>query len=264
MKKFLTAVATACLVISLGSGVALAASHEVPAEMPDIVPVETWTCKFNDGKTMGDLNTVIAEWNEWLDDEAVTDYFAAVVTPNYFGEQLFDVGWLGAWADGNAMGAGTNLWVTEGGDMAAKFFEVLTCGSHSNFASLNIKPPSDDDDEGDDSFVLDFTNCSVKEGKTFDDVMAGMNAWAEYQAENGFQNSTWMMFPIYGESNNDYDFKVVEGHDDHIGFGADYELMGNGGHWRKNSEIFESLIDCDVARVYDAMTVREMQSDDDE
>jgi hypothetical protein len=66
------------------------------------------------------------------------------------------------------------------------------------------------------------------------------------------------MFPIHGESDTGYDFKVVNSHESHTTFGAGFELMGNGGHWRKSSELFEDLLDCDIARVYDATQVREM------
>lgn len=261
MKKTTTTLAS--VLLCLGPGIVLADAHEEAATIPNIVPVETWTCNFNDGKSMTDLNTVVGEWNDWLDEEQVADYFAAVLTPAYYGEVMFEVGWLGAWKDGNAMGTGTDMWVNEGGELAAKFFEVINCDSHTNFASMNIKRPGEDE-EGDKTFVLSFANCSAKEGRNFDDVMAGMNAWAEHQAANGFQNSTWMMFPVYGESNTGYDFKFVEGHDDHAGLGADYELMGNGGHWRKNSEIMDDLLDCDIARVYNATAVREMASEDED
>lgn len=262
MKTILTMRATTFLTVCLSSAVALADQHAEGAEYPDVVPVETWTCDFNDGRDMNDLNAVIGEWNEWLDEEEVNDYFAAVVTPHYFGEVMFDIAWLGAWRHGNAMGTGTDLWVTEGGELAAKFNEVLTCKSHTNFASMNIKPPGDDEDD-DTTFVLSFTNCSAEDGKTFDDIMAGLNAWAAHTTESGFQNSMWIMFPIYGESNTDYDFKVVEGYDDHSAFGNDYELMGNGGHWVKSGEIFDDLLECDVARVYDAKTVRDMEAGGD-
>lgn len=261
MKKILTTMFSVFLTTSLISGIALAQNQD--GEGPKWVPVETWTCDYNDGKGPADLDAVIDDFNDFLDDKGVTTYFAATVTPQYFGERLFDVGWLGAWKDGNAFGSSTDMWKAEGGEMATKIFDVLNCSSHTNFASTNIKPPKDDDDENDNTFVLVFTNCSVAEGRNFDEVMAGINAWAEHQTANGFQNSTYMMFPIFGESDDDYDFKLVHGHDDYSAFGAVYELMGNGGHWMKEVEIFEGLIDCDIARVYDARMVREMQDGDD-
>lgn len=240
---------------------ALAESHDEATLLPTIVPVETYTCDFNDGKTMADLMKVVDEWNDWADDQDIAGYFAAVLTPQFFGEFAFDVGWLGVAADGNVMGIVQDAWVNKGGEVAGMFNAVISCGSHTQFASMSIRPPGDDD-ESDRSFVLAFSNCSAKEGKSFSAVMDGMNAWAAYQAEAGFGNATWMMFPVYGESDDDYDFKVVEGYDDYAAFGNDFELMGNGGHWRKSGEIFDALLDCDVARVYDGLTVREMEAAD--
>jgi hypothetical protein len=237
---------------------ALAESHDETMQLPTIVPVETYTCDFNDGKTMADLMKVVAEWNDWADDQDITAYYAALLTPQFFGELAFDVGWLGAAGDGNVMGKVQDAWVNKGGAVAEMFNEVISCCSHTQFASMAIRPPGDDD-EDDTTFVLTFSNCSAKDGKNFSDVMDGMNAWATHQEENGFKNATWMMFPVYGESDDDYDFKVVEGYDDHTAFGSDFELMGNGGHWRKSGEIFDELLDCDISRVYDARTVREME-----
>ncbi|MBT8101052.1 MAG: hypothetical protein KJO82_14955 [Gammaproteobacteria bacterium] len=201
MQSNLTATA---LILCLSTSIALADGHEI--EEPNFVPVETFTCKFKDGADHDDLNDVIEEWNTYMDDEGVDNYFAATVQPHYVGEFAFDIGWLGAWADGNAMGAGTDNWLSTGGELNAKFLSVLDCQSHTNFASVNLKPPKDDDD---------------------------------------------------------YDFKYVEGYDDHTAVGADYERMGNGGAWRKNQELTGELLDCDVARLYNATVVRAMTMDDE-
>ena len=261
MKRVIVTLASTLL--CLGTASAIADSHAEQQDGPGWTPVETWTCDFRDGKTLEDLQEVTAEWNEFLDDEGVDYYFGAIVMPNYFGEIMFDAGWLGAWKDGNAMGSGTDMWLGKGGEVGEKFNEVCTWKSHTNFASTNIKPPPGEDEEDDKSFVLNFSNCKIHEGKKFDDLMTNMNAWADYATEHGFQHSIWMMFPVYGESNNDYHFKMLEGHDNHAALGADYELMGNGGHWVKRNELMNEVFDCDVPRVYDAMTVRDWADEDD-
>jgi len=181
---------------------------------------------------------------------------------NSDGNFRVDVGWIGVWPDGNAMGAGTDLWITEGGEVGAGFFEVLDCTSHSNFVSLKVKSEPQNEDESDNSFVASFSNCSLEEGKTFDEFMAAHNAWNTYADENGFVNSAWVWWPIFGESNNDYDFKYVSGASDHTTFGANYQLFSDG-HWQKRSELFKDLLDCDISRVYDGTTVRRMADDDD-
>ena len=259
MKKVLVTLASTLL--CLGAGSAAADAHEDGQEGPVWVPVETWTCDFRDGQGLEDLQEVTADWNELMDDEGVDYYYAALLLPNYFGEVMFDVGWLGAWTDGNQMGAGTDMWMNVGGEVGDRFNEVCDWKSHTNFASTNIKP-APESEEDDKSFVVTFSNCKAHEDKKFEDVMANVNAWAQYASENGFENSIWMMFPVWGESNNDYHFKLLEGHDDHSALGAAYELMGNGGHWVKNSEIMNEVVNCDIARVYDGITVRDWADDD--
>ena len=256
--KILAALACALLAPAM----AAAESHEEGPAMPPMMPVDTYTCDYVDGKGMDDLMEVVKEFNDWADDEDITDYYAALVMPQFFGERMFDVGWLGASADGNALGSVMESWVTEGGEVAAMFNEVIDCTSHTQFASMTIRPPANQEDEDDDRFVLTFTNCSPRDENSFADVMGGLNAWVEYSSANGFDSAIWMMFPIYGESNNDYAFKVVEGYDDYLSFGNEFELMGNGGHWAKSAEILEPLLDCDIARVYDGVTIRRMETDD--
>lgn len=259
MKKILLAAVSAALCMySAGAW-----SQDAAADGPRWIPVDTYTCDFRSGKTMAELDAVIEEWNKWMDAQGVGDYFAAVVTPQYYGERLFEVGWLGAWKDGNAMGAGTDSYLTKGAAIGMKFDAVVDCSSHTNFVSTMIKPPVSDDEEGDNKFVLDFTNCSIRDGQDFEAVMGGLQAWAEHQSANGFQNSTYMMFPIFGEKNDDYAFKIVEGHDDYTAFGADYERMSNGGHWMKQEELLAGLVKCDSPRVYDARTVREFADDEE-
>lgn len=263
MRHLMIWLIAASVSISLGSGIALADSHESEMKLPTIVPVETWTCDFRDGKNMNDLKAFTEDFNAWLDGEEYQDYFAALVVPHYFGEKMFDVGWLGAWRDGNAMGSGIDLWQADGGELAAKFASIVDCGSHTQFGSMRMRAAPEDDGPDDGQFVPTFTNCSVKEGRNFEEVMAAMKTWAEYQDEHDFNASEWMMFPIHGESNTDYDLKFVTGFSDHAERGADFELMGNGGHWVKNSEIFDGLLDCDVSRVYDGYTIRNMAGDDE-
>lgn len=243
----------------LSTGSAMADSHE--SEAPVFSPVEGWTCNYNDGKGPADLDKATAAWNKWMDDEGQGDYFAFTMTPNYFGERPFDVAWIGVWADGNAMGAGTDLWLNAGGDIAAGFDEVLTCDGHSNFASQNVKKPTQNDDESDDSFVVTFSNCSIEEGKTFDDYMAAQKEWNAYADEHGFTGGSWVWWPVFGESNNDYDFKIAGAVDDHTAMGANWQLYSEG-HYTKNSELFDDILDCDIGRVYDAKVRREMPDDE--
>lgn len=260
MKKILITAVSGLIVLFVGTGGALAQEE---AEEPNLVPVETFTCDFNDGKSMSDLQKVIDEWNDFLDKKGVDYYFAAVITPFYYGELAFDIGWLGAWADGSRMGAGTDMWLAEGSEINGKFFDVIDCKSHSNFVSMQVKEGPQDEDESDKNFVMSFSNCSMKDGKSFDDYLAAQEAWNAYQDEHGFSDSAWVMFPIFGETDDSYDFKAIGTNDDHTAFGNDYQLMSEG-HWRKSSELFDEVVDCDIGRLYNATVVRTMTAGEDD
>jgi len=260
MKKILTAAVSATMFLFVAGGAAIAQEEE--ADEMQAVPVETYACNYRDGKGPGDLDPAIDAWNEWLDDEGVDDYFAATITPKFYGELPFDVAWLGAWTDGHAMGKGTDRWVYESGDLPAQFFEVIDCESHANFVSIQVREQADTGAEPDDHFVLNFSNCSFKEdGGGFDGLMAAQGEWNAYSDEHGFVNSAWIWFPIAGETNNDYDIKYIVGTPDHTTSGANWQLYAEG-HWQKDEELFGNVLDCDISRVYDGTVRRRITAGD--
>jgi hypothetical protein len=262
MKKILTAAASALMFLFVGSGAAIAQDEE-KAEGPTFVPVEAFACNFNDGKGPEDLAAVVAEWNAWMDEQDANDYSAITLWPNFYGQRNFDVGWLGVWPDGNAMGAGMDSWMANGAEMASGFDAVLDCVSHTQFATVRIKAPDESDDDGDDSFVLSFSNCSFEEDATMDQLSAAQKEWNAYADEHGFVGGSWMMWPVWGESADaDYDFKSVSSAPNYTALGANWAKFADG-HYEKSNELFEELLDCDSARVYTAMAVRSAEDDDD-
>jgi hypothetical protein len=250
MKK--SAAAIAAMSVVCLSGELAADSHE-PAPLR-WVPVEAWTCDYRDGKGAADLDAVITDWNAWMDASDEHEYFAITLTPFYFGDDAFDVGWLGTWPNGEAMGRGMDRWVTEGGELSAKFFQVLDCDSHSNFATAELKSPGEG--PAPDNFVLTFSDCTGPESpEAWDQLFSGLADWFAYTTENGYLQGNWMMFPVYGGGGAEFDFKMVEGHDNHTQLGQDYQRYIDRRDWDKQGELIGSLMDCDDARVYQA-TVR--------
>jgi hypothetical protein len=253
MKKILTAALSAMMFLFVAGGAAIAQEEE--SDDTRALPVETWTCDFREGKGPADLDPVVDAWNEWMDSEGVDDYFAATILPQFYGELPFDIGWLGAWTDGHAMGKGTDQWVYDSGDLPGQFFEVFDCGSHTSFVSIRLREQADTGAEPDDHFVLNFSNCSFEEdGGGYEALMSAQAEWNAYSDEHGFVSSAWMWFPIAGEINEDYDFKYVVGTPDHTTSGANWQLFADG-HWQKSEELFDEILDCDISRVYDG-TVR--------
>ena len=262
MRKVSTMAAATVICVGIGAGPVLADEHE--SEALPVRPVEGWTCTYNDGKGRADLDKVNAEWNAWMDSTGQDDYLAFIMTPQFFGEWAFDVAWIGVARDGHAFGTGTDRWLSEGGEIGAKYGEVLTCSSHSAFISLNVKQMPPSDEEGDDQFVLNFSDCSLKQDsdEAFDEFMAAQNEWNAYADEHGFDYSAWVWWPMYGESDDSYDFKYVAASSDYTTVGANWQLYADG-HWKKSSDLFQDHLECDISRVYDATMVREWADEED-
>lgn len=259
MKKSITAAASAILFLSAGA--ALAQDEEESAPL-SFTPVEAYACKFNEGKGPADLAAVVKDWNEWMDEEGQTQYFAFTMWPSYYGERNFDVAWFGVWPDGNVMGAGSDHWLSQGQEMNARFYDVLDCGSHTQFASVEMRTPPERDMAPGDTFVLSFSNCSMEEDKNFDEYAAAQKEWNAYADAHGIIGGAWAMFPVWGESvDADYDFKAVGSAASYTQLGANWAKFAEG-HYQKSNEIFEGLLDCDSPRVYTAMVERMMADEE--
>ena len=249
-KTLLLTLTSACFVV-VGSPAAFAQDEDEGQSYP---PLETFTCNYIDGKGPADLEAVIDQWTAYMDENDADQYFAMTVTPQMYGGEAFDVGWLGAAPTGELMGAGRDDYRANGGEVAAGFASVLDCSSHSQFATMLVKKPPER--ETPNKLVLSFSDCSLEEGTEWDDLFAGMDAWAAYQTENGYSNGTWVLFPAYGSGEEDFDFKLVNGYDSHAGMGRDFDLYGTGGGFMKRGEIMGDMLDCDVSRVYDGIVRR--------
>ena len=142
----------------------------------------------------------------------------------------------------------------------AQFFEVLECDSHSNFATAELKSPGEGPTP--DNVVLAFTDCVVHEGADFSEIWTNLDAWAAYMTEHGYGEGTWIMFPAFGGGGAEFDFKILSGYESHTELGQDFELYVKRADYLKRGELFDSLFDCDDARVYDG-TVRRVQVEED-
>jgi hypothetical protein len=220
-------------------------------------PVETYTCKYNDGKGPEDLEKAIASFNRFMDDKDVNTYGAMTLTPHYHGPDAFDVGWLGYWTDGNAMGQGQDMWLAEGGETAAAMFDVLTCDTHSGFAVTGVKEPPSETQP--DTSVMYFSDCNVSDDSDFETMMAGLKKWADYMTEQEYNNGVWLMFPAFGDAGMDMDFKMVTSYESHAAAGSAWEKYGNGGGWMKRNEIMGDTLSCDTSRVYNATARRRIE-----
>lgn len=253
---------TAGLFLSV-AGTAMADEHE--AEKQRFRPVEAFVCTFKEGSGWSELKAVNEEWNAWMDEQGANDYFAAMLSPRYHQDyKSLDFIWLGVWRDGNAMGAGTDNWITNGKDIGKKYGEISECSMGASYVSTMLRAPKDDgDDESDDRFVASFSNCSMKnkEDGAWEELMDAQKEWNAYADENGIEGSAYLWWPMAGDPDNDYGFKYIVGWDDHTMRGASWQKFSEG-HWRKNEELLGDKLDCDNSRLYDARVVRSMGDDE--
>ena len=257
MKKCAVAVLSA--IFALAAGISAAQDNQQPVEIVSkIVPAEVWTCKFNDGQGPADLDDAVDAWTEYMDDNNVDNYAAWTLTKHYYSaEQDFDFIWLGAWADGNAMGAGTDMWVTTGDEISANFFRVANCNNHINAGSIAYKLP--EGDAGANSAVLTFSNCAIEDDANYAQIVDATKQWAEALTDAGSQAAIYHWFPIYGGGSPEFDFTWLSAYPNHTELGADYQRMTNGEMFRQRNALFSGLMDCDMTRVYNAQTRRAAQ-----
>jgi hypothetical protein len=257
MKKKLI---TATIVLPLAMSSAFAQDEE---KSPYVVPVDTFTCSYNDGKGPGDLDKVVAEWNAHLDEQGADTYAAMTLTPNYHGKDTFEVGWLGYWTSQEAMGAGIDSYRASAGELDGRFAEVLTCDTHGHFASIQVKAPPEG--EMPDNLVVMFSYCVKSDDVEWDALFDKIGAAMAYQEEQGFEKGDYMMWPVFGgEGEPEWDFKWVTSFANYTAFGKAYQHNANGGGRQKMNAIMENALDCDTARVYNAKVVRKITAEMDE
>lgn len=252
MKKFSCALLGAVLTVC--SGAAIADNHEQEEELR-FVPVEVYTCNYRAGKGPGDLAKVIDKWNAYMDGNKANDYAAYTMSPVHFSEWAFDVAWVGVWRDGNAMGTGIQSYMETGAEIGDEFNKVLKCPTHGVFSSLRMRAGDANDNDG--QFVAAFSNCSIREGKNMSDATAAMKEWNAARDEAGVVEGESWWFPGPGNDDLDADFKVVSVISDWKTAGANYEIVANGGVWRK-SQAVQNALDCDSGRTYNVKQHRKM------
>jgi len=257
MNKKILAALTAATLILCGWTTAFSQEEDKP---PYVTPVDTFTCNYNDDKGPEDLKKAVASWNAWMDEEGVDNYGAVTMTPYYYGDDSFELGWLGFWTNQEAMGAGIDHYLAKGGKAAEGFNKAVTCDSHEHWATINVKQPKEG--PAPDNFVLMFSNCTVAEDTEWKVLMAAINDAAAYMTEQEFGNGAWMMWRVFGGAGDpDWDFKWVTSYANYTDFGKAYQHNANGGGRQKMNEIMDDMLDCDSARVYNATTVRRITAE---
>lgn len=253
MKRIATTVCATVFAVSMGS--AIAQDNEPRLELASkIVPVEMYACQYNDGQGPSDLDKAVESFTDYMDENDVDNYAAWTLSKVYSGPaQEFDFLWLGAWTDGNAMGTGTDRLYATGGEMLGEFAKVAQCGAHVARASINYKLPEGGTPA---SGVMTFSNCNIEEGQSYPAIAEATRTWAGILADAGSQAAIYHWFPIFGPGGDSPDFTIIQSYPNHTELGADVERRTNGELFRDSNRLFGDLMDCDVARVYNATNRR--------
>jgi hypothetical protein len=244
MKKLLTAVITVHM-LSIGW---------VPSALAvqSGTPVDFRACNFRDGKDMQDLNKVGAKFREYANKNDI-HYSAWALIPQYQTNIGFDLGWLGAWPDGEAFGVSMEKWTTTASHVRAEFNEVLDCSSrHEMSVSLPINATAGTPEDG----VLMFYQCSLHEGKTLADAYKGHLEAGTAMKGMGSLAVSWMFQPSVGAGDIDFDYYHVLGFYRYSDLGATLEMYVNNGGQQAQQEILGSTRSCETPVVYDAISMR--------
>lgn len=260
MKKIVAVLLCGGLLMPLNA--VLADQHEGEEGEANVArPVEMYACQYMDGKGPSDLEAVIKKFNAWADKQDIDDYWAWTMVPYYFGpEQEFDFLWLGASPTAKALGENQEAWLGTGGKVQGEFAEVFSCNQHGNYAVLRMKEPPKREDPS--RGVVAFSDCSMTEGTTFDDMYPAIMEWGKYTAEQGSKAGMFVFFPAFGGGGESFDFKWVNSHQDLAELGVDYDNYSETG-WEKANELFQGKLNCDSSRAY-LSTTRRMPKGDDE
>ena len=82
-----------------------------------------------------------------------------------------------------------------------------------------------------------------------------MQQRGEHMQTAGSPGGMWLWFPAYGGGDADFNFKVLYGHDGPEAFGNYFEWYAGSQAYRVTAELFDGLVDCDLARAYTGETI---------
>lgn len=255
MKRKFNAV-TGLFLVAAGFSAGLQAQE--PAAAPKAVPVEMYACDWREGKGMGDLAKLNKTFKAFADEQDPA-YSAWTITPQFRAmDDGFDIGWLGSWTDGEAMGASLDRNRTgKGAEMLKSYMEVVDCsGGHILMSSVAIHAPEGPPDNG----IVMFSSCKVNEKSTMAKAMEAHMKTAADMRERGAKASSWVFHPGLGSGETDFDYYWVVAMDSYSALGTAYESLLNKGGWEVRQKLFKGVVSCDSPRLYDASLVRRAAS----
>jgi hypothetical protein len=255
MKKLILGVIAVCVVSVSGAPSVLAAEAKAKTAQAKVkaAAVDFQACNFQSGKSMKDLDKVSAKFRQYANKNDFA-YSAWTLTPQYHNGAGFDVGWLGAWPNGDAYGVSMEKWASSGRGLQAEFDQVMDCSSRHELAlSLPINAPEGTPVDG----LLMISQCTLEDGETLDDAYAAHLKWGTVKKGMGFLDNSWMFQPAIGAGDIDFDYYHAAIFYRHSDLGAAMELYANGGGVEKHDKILGGISSCQTPVIFDALSVRD-------
>jgi len=255
MNRQLAVLAALLVLCWAGSRVAAAENPEIATSRAEGVaaPVDFRACTFKPGKTMADLNAVTAKFRDYANQNDL-DYAAWILVPEYHSGEDFDVGWLGAWPNGEAFGVSMEKWKSTGRALQAEFATVVDCSKHHEMAaSLPINAADATPQDG----IMLVYQCSLAEGKSLKDAYAAHLKWGTAKKSEGFLDNSWLFQPAAGLHHPDFDYYHIVVFYRYSDLGAAMESYSNGDGKKVRDKIYAGVTDCGLPFIYDFMSVRD-------
>jgi hypothetical protein len=248
MKRLCVAIVALFTVI-----LSFAISGPALAENAKATPVDFRACNFLSGKSRADLDLVAEKFRRYANKNDF-NYSAWILLPQYHSGVEYDVGWLGAWPDGEAFGVSMEKWRKTGRGLQAEFDQVIDCSSrHEMAGSWPINAPEGTPVDG----VVMFYQCTLNDGKTLPEAYtAHLEAGTAMKALGSLAFS-WFYQPVIGAGDIDYDYYHVVGFHRYSDMGATMEIYANGGGRQKQLEILSSVASCETPTLFDVVNVRD-------
>ena len=240
---------------SLAMAIASWAQGTQAQEAAGPAPLEAFYCKMQEGKSIKDLDPVLASFSSWADKND-TGYTAWLLTRQFgLASQVPDVIWLGSNPSAENFGKGMDAWRAHGGEVQAAFNSVVDCSmGHVLASSIEIAAPDGPPGDG----VVMFTQCELDDDGTLMGAAKAHQSIASELRKMGAKNSNWMLVPMLGGGDPDYDYLGVATFPSWGDFFAAYEMYVNGGVMEKAIEAMDDVADCrdTTPTVWDVKLVR--------
>ena len=212
-------------------------------------------CQIADGADMDDVMKVLAEWDEYGDDNFSEPFSAWIMTPVYMSTADFDLDFvfLGFAETLASVGKAEDEFRKGGNRIGTKWERVTNCSGMSLNLNVEGRTPKTEWVEGATGYTM-IQSCSFKDGKSVDDLPANDKIWNKYLDDSGFEGGYWRWWPETGSpTETDYDYLVAVSFSSVEEYGAsrDNRLKA-----MMDGSRPEEVHECNTPRLYESTNIR--------